>query len=325
MNMGGYEFQDIKKVIRNPRLAVEELYRLIETPIRISNNIYFRHKYGDGINIFDCDWDNLILLDACRYDFFLEENTIPGDLDVVTSAGAHSWEFMEANFVGKELHDTVYVTANPHAEKLSEDTFYTVWSVLDEWRENPGTVYPEDVVKETIEAHNQFPDKRLVIHFMQPHKPWLGPTAEEIRDRVNLRGWDKYHARDESVQRSGISLWQAAKEEKVTQQEIVNGYKETLRIVLEKVAELLDVLNGKSIVTADHGEMLGERIAPFTRRRYGHPHDIYTQQLCRVPWLEIDHETRRAIKSEEPIGFERLDEDVVNDRLQALGYAPETE
>lgn len=325
MKNGRYNLHSLKKAIKNPELALEELYRLVETPVRTTNNRYFQRKYGAGVNVFDRDWDNLIILDACRYDFFAEVNTIPGELEVVTSAGAHSWEFMESNFVGKELHDTVYVTANPHTEKLSDETFYIIETVLDKWRKDPGTVYPDDVVDEAIQAFEQYPDKRSVVHFMQPHKPWLGPTAEEIRDRVDLRGWDKYHVQDKSTDRSGISLWQAAKEGYVTRDELVDGYKESLEIVLDEVSDLLETLDGKSVVTSDHGEMLGEQIAPLTRRRYGHPHDIYTRQLCRVPWLELDYETRREVRSEEPIGFERLDEDVVNDRLQALGYAPEGE
>lgn len=323
MDRNRYNLQNLRTAVRNPRRAAEELWRLAETPLRFANNTYFRRRYGDGVDVIQRDWDNLILLDACRFDYFQEVNTIPGDLDVITSAGAHSWEFMESNFVGRDLHDTVYVTANPHSEKLADDTFYTIETVLDKWQKDPGTVLPRDVVQEAMGAHNEYPNKRLIVHFMQPHKPWLGPTAERIRERVDLKGWDKYHARDESVDRTGVSLWKAAREGHVTQEEIVRGYTETLEIVLKEVQELLESLDGKSIVTADHGEMLGEQIVPGTRRRYGHPHDIYTPELCRVPWLETDYETRREVESEEPIGFQGLDDSVVNDRLQALGYAPE--
>jgi hypothetical protein len=59
---------------------------------------------------------------------------------------------------------------------------------------------------------------------------------------------------------------------------------------------------------------------PFTQRLYGHPHHISTEELHLVPWLKISSNNRRKIVSEEPIGFERTDEKIVNKRLQALGY-----
>jgi hypothetical protein len=69
--------------------------------------------------------------------------------------------------------------------------------------------------------------------------------------------------------------------------------------------------------------MLGERAVPFTPRCYGHPHDVQTRELREVPWLELDCEGRRETQSDEPIGFERPDEERINERLRALGYASE--
>jgi hypothetical protein len=69
--------------------------------------------------------------------------------------------------------------------------------------------------------------------------------------------------------------------------------------------------------------MLGEKLLPGTTPVYGHPHDIYTPELCVVPWFEMDAESRRDVRAEEPIGREEMEQDVVNERLQALGYAPE--
>ena len=50
----------------------------------------FYYKRNDGTHIMDEDWDNLIILDACRYDLFEEVNTIDGTLESRISLGSAS-------------------------------------------------------------------------------------------------------------------------------------------------------------------------------------------------------------------------------------------
>lgn len=115
-----YTLSNLQKSIGNPSLMVHELKRVARKP----RNIAFERKYGPGIDVMAEDWDNLILLDACRYDYFESQINIEGELKSAISRGGHSWEFMQGNFVGREFHDTIYVTANPHVEKLSDGTFF---------------------------------------------------------------------------------------------------------------------------------------------------------------------------------------------------------
>jgi hypothetical protein len=268
------------------------------------------------------DWDNLIILDACRYDTFAKRDQISGNLSKVVSRASHSWEFMKQNFLGRDCHDTVYVTANPHAERLPDDIFYTVENILDKWDSEYETVHPDDVVAAAVEAHNRYPNKRLIVHFMQPHEPWIGPTMDQLLERVDLHGYDKDHAHEGEDQNiSGKKVWTAVRSGKITRQEMNQAYQESLDIVLRYSNELIEELGGKSVITADHAELLGERLLPLTPRIYGHPHSIDSPSLCEVPWLEIPSEERRKVISEEPIGFERMDDKMVNDRLAALGYA----
>jgi hypothetical protein len=59
------------------------------------------------------DWDNLILLDACRYDTFEELATdLPGELKKTESKAPATDPFLRANFSGKKRCETVYVTVN---------------------------------------------------------------------------------------------------------------------------------------------------------------------------------------------------------------------
>ena len=228
---------------------------------------------------------------------------------------------MEGNFVGREFHDTVYVTANPHARKLDSGTFHAIETVLDRWDDEIGTVQPEDVVAAAIEANERYPDKQLVVHFMQPHRPYLGRTADELRERIDLRGYKRDRGLEtQSYERTGIHMWRAVKMGKVSHNEMRQAYRETLEIVLEHVEELVDELDGKTAITADHGEILGERAYPFTVRQYGHPHGLDMEELRIVPWFVFESESRRKITADEPVQTERLDDGTIDDRLQALGY-----
>src|SRR6056297_529711 len=66
-------------------------------PIEI-NNFVFRARYGPGTRVMDEDWDNLIILDACRYDMFAEQVDLDGELESRISLGSTSEEFLEQNF-----------------------------------------------------------------------------------------------------------------------------------------------------------------------------------------------------------------------------------
>lgn len=322
--MLNYSKDDVKTALRNPSQIPREIGRLIETPVKPIQRRYFRLKYGTGIDVMDADWDNLIILDACRYDFFDEEHSMDGDLRPIVSAGRNSWQFMASNFQGQTFHDTIYITANPFVYRLSSDVFFSIENMLTEWDEDVGTVYPGSIVERAKKLHKSYPDKRLIIHFMQPHLPYIGTTADAVRERIDLRGFKHYHGWNETRgQGSGISWWRAVQLGHITPEETRDAYRESLNIVLANTADLLSTLDGKSVVTADHGEMLGERIFPLTHRRFGHSVDTYTPELCIVPWFEAEYDSRRNIIPEDPLTDERLNYDIISDRLETLGYVPE--
>lgn len=305
-------FEDLKRAVQNPILFLYEAQRVASYPFNKLYTYSYNRRSDDGLDVMAQDWDNLIILDACRYDYFASQNWIDGDLRQVTSRGKRSWEFMQANFVDRELHDTVYVTANPHTSKLDDGTFHAIEPLLDRWDDDIGTVRPEQVVEAAVDALNTYPDKRLIIHFMQPHRPYLGPTADELRERVDLVGFD--NAPD------GIQIWGAAKQRDVTVSEIRQAYSESLEMVLQSVEELLERVDGKSIVTSDHGEMLGERIFPFGKRLWGHSEGFSTPKLRNVPWLVVESDQRRDITRAKPVTNTQYEDDIVQDRLQSLGY-----
>lgn len=312
--------EKLKLALQNHKLLSRAIRKLVNIPVQPINNYYFEMTHGDGIDVMSQNWDNLILLDACRYDVFEDQSALEGNLRGVLSKGSRSWEFMQANFTGRELHDTIYVTANPYVGYLDDSTFYTVDSLLDCWQEEPGTVPPEEVVQAASELHEEYPNKRLIVHFMQPHLPYLGATADRCRERVDLRGYQPSNDSPVSAEESGMSWWAAVRRGYISREETRQAYSETLEIVIQNARELVEQINGKSVISADHGEMLGERITPLTHRRYGHPKRLFTEELRKVPWFELPCEERRDIQSDSPIGFDRPDDSTLNERLQALGY-----
>lgn len=321
-----WNLRNLRATIRHPHLIERELRTWIASVTRPLADRRWRADYGDGIDVIGADWDTLVVLDACRYDYMERRNTIEGDLEPVVSSASSSNEFVEANFVGRTLHDTVYVTANPYVEKIDDDVFYTVDNLLiDRWDEDLGTVPPEVVVEAALDAHRQFPAKRLIVHFMQPHQPYIGPTAREIRERVGLNdGYNKYQCvPGKDTKLTGRSWFGSVMQGYISHEELREVYRENVDIALEHAARLLTELDGTAVVTADHGELLGERLGRFGPRTYGHLPDCYAPELRVVPWLRVEGERRREVTAEDPIGFERIDQQRVNDRLQALGYAPE--
>ena len=107
-------------------------------------------------------------------------------------------------------------------------------------------------------------------------------------------------------------------------EQVLAAYRENLDLVLPHVEALLETLSGKSVVTSDHGNLVGERGFPIPIRMYGHPRGLHHEELLSVPWLESERDERRRTVAEPPVDADAdadADEGVVADRLRALGYA----
>jgi arylsulfatase A-like enzyme len=228
---------------------------------------------------------------------------------------------LRANFTGRDLTDTVYVTANPQLERHRNDwdvqlhEVVNVW--LDEgWDNTTGTVLAETMTEVAIDAADRFPDKRLAVHYMQPHYPFV--RSDTTFDKQHLASIDDGTARasEENVweQKFGGNL-------SVPREELWSMYVDNLTYVLNHLKHFLDELTGKSVVTSDHGNYVGERSSPLPIREYGHPRGLYDDTLVRVPWLECESNERRDIgASSAAESSERIESAVVSERLRDLGY-----
>lgn len=283
-------------------------------PVEINNYIFYL-QHGSGTHIMEEDWDNLLILDACRYDMFDSEVDFDGTLESRISLGSSSEEFLERNFDSRECHDTVYVNANPYVPRLNLDngTFHAVIDCLKHWDQELETVHPETVADATREAHDSFENKRLIAHFMQPHHPFIGDTGHNlVGSGLSI----------DSEERAPV-IWDhlASGDSDVSLETVWTAYKENLEIVLSEVEPLLDVLEGKTVITADHGNLLGERLSPIpSRRKYGHPYGVHAPELVQVPWFVCQQSGRREVRSDPPVESDQTSEAEVEKRLEALGY-----
>jgi hypothetical protein len=301
-----YTLSDLKFAAESPKSVLRELNRLGHTRLRT------RDYNPDGICVFDEDWDNLIILDACRYDLFAERSDLSGTLEGRVSRAGATQEFIRSNFANRHLHDTVYLTANSWFNRVKKEIDSEVYKLIDLHLEDPDGRYhhdefkvvPPDVMTEhAAEVAEEYPNKRLVIHYIQPHHPFIGPTGRE-------------HFQHHTASMSEL----IAESDGVTPALVRRAYAENLDIVLSSVADLLPSLPGTTVISADHGEMVGERHDFVPVRDYGHHPGIYNDSLTRVPWHIVESGSRKRIVPESPEDDEEVDVELLTQRLIDLGY-----
>jgi hypothetical protein len=304
-------------------LITEGPFSLLRSAGDQINRWYRSQRYPERYNpkgecIFEKDWDNLIILDACRYDIFSEENDLPGELRAHYSLSSWSGDFIRANFNDRELHDVVVVTANGWYEKIRKESTNSVDihdliivpegekdNILppDSVRANRAWRMPQIVTEYAINAVTEYPNKRILIHYHQPHTPYIGPTGRDYASELPYKFDGK-----ESLETSHNVLQKA--------------YRENLQIALDEVKDIRKKLTGKTVISADHGEFLGERGFPIPVRQYGHTNQNYHKALVKVPWFVLPFDTRKDYKSDPPVIDEKEHNtiDEINQRLEHLGY-----
>ncbi|MBC5792922.1 MAG: hypothetical protein H8Z69_02665 [Nanohaloarchaea archaeon] len=225
----------------------------------------------EAIKIEEINYDNLIILDACRYDLYQQ---VTGKKDYRISTGSSSRNVVKRNFSEGDWSDTVMITANPHfSDRLfeeitgreSDQVFHTVFKLFNtEWSEEEGTVLPRDMVDTALTAEKLFPGKKKIIWFMQPHCPFIPLESEELD---NIEGLD-----------SEENIWDKAERGKIGDEMLWTAYLNNLKYVMKEVDELIDKLEGRSVITSDHGNLVGES------GLYGHPLGQETKVLRKVPF-----------------------------------------
>lgn len=272
-------------------------------------------------DIMEEDWDNLILLDACRFDQFCDINTVGGELEARISKGSTTSEFLINNFSDNVYEDTVYVTSSPMYRDVDLGvTFHDTIDVwLDHWDEENRTVPPDAMAQATYDAHKKYPNKRILSHFIQPHYPFIGERGDELPDH---RGGEKGRKQilGEETDEKLPNIWNMLEDGRTSEEKVWDAYNENLSLVLDEVEDLLERFDEKTVVTSDHGNLVGERLHPLRPPRYGHPRGIYVDELRKVPWLIVEGDERKQITAEHASNGNLGNDQIATDRLKDLGY-----
>ncbi len=276
----------------------------------------------------ESEWDYCLVLDACRYDLFNEvyDEYLDGTLTKQTSPGSSTPEWAYRTFTGQ--HDIAYFSGNPFINSLGIPLNELKWGascdyewtatdhlrdVIDVWQEGwddeLGTVPPDSLVN-AWRTHADVAERaeRTVLHYMQPHAPYLargkGRKLKRIQEGISEQGTgdtepsggmlasigdrvrptvERHLEGSELAQKAG--LWLELDPTDVvsngTRGAALELYEQNLRIVLEAVAEVVPELDGKVVVTADHGEAFGEDGV------WEHHIETHIPPLVEVPWLEV--------------------------------------
>lgn len=277
----------------------------------------------------DEHWDYLVILDACRYDYFykLYGEYFRGRLEKIISSGSTTLEWCKRSFQEK-YSDIVYISANPYVNSKTsvkgfnaKNHFFRIVDVWDYgWDEGLGTVHPRRVNETFQTIRDKYPNKRLILHYLQPHAPYIGHglyqqgfSQPSVYDSHVLNGMDANSSLRSTEIAEKVLSKVAPILDRVTRsltgnlswtvrellrlppaspmdavrrmaglQGLRRAYLANLRLVLKYVKELAENLSGDLVITSDHGELLGER------GRYSHFAGSSDPVLREVPMLRIE-------------------------------------
>ena len=195
----------------------------------------------------------VIILDACRFDALKEE--LPH----------YTENFLIFPFVGASrntpeyyrnitfVSDFTLVTANPTVLYVGQE---------QKWKRviHTKSIDPEDNLQECLSVLKE--EDKVLLHLIPPHAPWQGERGKAkwrevmriFKFTMNLSGKQKYFGPPHGKIFSQLGA------------DVVRKYYlENLRVALDAIFKYYEKLPKPFLITADHGELLGED------GKFGHP------------------------------------------------------
>jgi len=270
---------------------------------------------------------SLIILDACRYDYFKKNyrNYLTGRLVGVRSPASKTHRWLESCFVFEDRCNATVYSANPFINsKGLHPINYSTYNgkenferIVDVWEKGYGNKIgtlgtPPDLVRKTVEQDIKEGNNasKSIIWFAQPHAPWIGKTdlleyidESELIGSENTPGYNSF---------SPAYFARKVIDGTISKRELKKAYEDNLKLVLKEVAKLVHRLKGRIVITSDHGELLGESGAYF------HPSYLNYPSLRIVPWLEV--EGSKVVPEPLEIEYSNTEKVQIEKRLKELGY-----
>lgn len=287
-----------------------------------------------GRNVFEEDWDLLILLDTCRPDALRaveDEYPFINSVEKRRSVGGQSPEWIANTFdrsYADVISNTAYITANPHSGTVFENNLESRWDNTDDtidniermrkwgkydfvskedlgkydplWKYESKDDYehppPRYVTDRAIETARESDFSRIILHYMPPHAPYVSRAREEERELKEHESNPFGYLRNTGDKET-----------------VYNAYLHMLRWVLDDVELLLNNIDSeKVVISSDHGEAFGEYGVYNHHSGSLHPH------IRNVPWSVTTATDRHEYEPQ--FNPEETSERSVEDTLEALGY-----
>jgi len=190
----------------------------------------------------------IILLDACRYDAL--KNELPkytrNFILFPVYSGSHNTPTFYKNITNVE--DFVLLTANP-------TPFYHKQE--HKWKRviHTKSIDPMDNLKECIELLKS--EDKVFLHLIPPHVPWQGAEGRNVykalMERLNFSMELKQERRNFGPIGIESQVYQS-----IGKKEAYKYYLENLDYALSAIFKYHAKLPKPFVITADHGELLGE-------------------------------------------------------------------
>lgn len=260
------------------------------------------------VSVWERDWDVLVVLDACRGDMMEEvvsEYSFLHSMETVWSVGGHSMEWLENTFKPAPsglIKETAYITGNYYSGVISDLPFSVFNNLQDVNFEGDFPAPPAHVVTDSaISTARESEFDRLIIHYMQPHKPFL--FRDDGRYDIKMKEWS-----------IGWDLYRNYINGRISMDKLKTGFVDNLRYVLNEVALLLENIDAsKVVITSDHGNAFGESFL------WDHEIGVQHSSMRQVPWVETTA-TDEGTLSPKKYTTSSTDDDELQERLEKLGY-----
>lgn len=273
-------------------------------------------RYPVGTNVFDRDWDVLVILDTCRPDALQDVSDERAWLDEIgelRSIGSSSPEWYLNTFTeaySDELKKTALISGNIYANRVLNEWTADTGAADDflkrgnpDWKQMPSrslahfeqitgaiksyeplhsesSAIPHILTDRAIAVGRQGEWDQLIIHYTLPHMPMI----------ANALDWNSGEQSVDNLMSGPDEIRKLRKEEigyrpyaygEVSSEKAYQNFLDNLRLALDYVEILLENIDAERVViSADHGEALGEW------GLWDHEHGFPFSPMRTVPWAE---------------------------------------
>ena len=294
---------------------------------RRKNGIPLQYDYVH--DFVDQDEFLIIILDSCRYDYFKEEFStfLSGELTKIWSAANRTPKWVP--YLWDKSYNLTYIsrmswptTTSAYNDRRISFNPYETFDQVIRVNQDPDHIIHKDPASTTdvaIQHFKQASKIRTVVHYSPPHRPYIGETKilpyriptqevidvlgdsidEELENEL-INGRDSLFAeeliplgvtREEfgQMEKEAYNVRERLADGYLSDQELQQAYRENLREVLGEVKRLISYLDCPIVISADHGEHLGEHKNEIPR--YNHPNRTHPV-LREVPWFIVGDDSK---------------------------------